>query len=263
MATALTHKYIPRIEQTEENLFMEEYYSSTDTKIYIDDEEQTEIAYINYSVQEQLKPLYGYASRTFDDIAVGNRIVTGTIKVPIKNPESQSSMEDIIARSEQSTLEDYNNNQQDLMNAIDWINGAQNITDTDDNVLIVEDDVTFEYRMKLMKLGYALDYSSSLEVLTQQIKQFQDDHKETDNLDVSGILTVSTKNAIDKALMNTETMSVPSGTSLYTKPTTASSIKLTLDEAQDVYVINKDYEGWIYIMTKDGEEGYIKEGGWA
>ena len=68
----MTHRYIPRIEQREENLFTEEYYSSTDTKIYIDDIEQTEISYISYSLQEQLKPIYGYASNTFDDVAIGN-----------------------------------------------------------------------------------------------------------------------------------------------------------------------------------------------
>ena len=40
-----THYYIPRVEQREPNLFTEEYYSSTDTKIYIDGIEQTEIGY--------------------------------------------------------------------------------------------------------------------------------------------------------------------------------------------------------------------------
>lgn len=80
-----THAYISRIAQREENLFLEEYYSSTDVKIYFDDVEQLEIGYIQYSMQEQLKPLYGYASRTWDEVAIGNRIVTGILKVPIRN----------------------------------------------------------------------------------------------------------------------------------------------------------------------------------
>ena len=58
----MTHKYIPRIEQTEENLFIEEYYSSTDTKIFMNNVEQTEISYISYQLREQLKPIYGYSS---------------------------------------------------------------------------------------------------------------------------------------------------------------------------------------------------------
>lgn len=83
-----THAYISRIAQREPNLFLEEYYSSTDTTIEFDGIEQLEIGYIQYSVQEQLKPLYGYASRTWDDVAVGNRIVTGVFKVPIRNPKT-------------------------------------------------------------------------------------------------------------------------------------------------------------------------------
>ena len=31
---SMTHKYIPRIQQREENLFLEEYYSGSDKKVY-------------------------------------------------------------------------------------------------------------------------------------------------------------------------------------------------------------------------------------
>ena len=258
MATSLTHKYIPRIEQTEQNLFIEEYYSSTDTKIYIDDIEQTEISYINYSLQEQLKPIYGYASRTFDDVAIGNRIVTGTLKVPIKNPEAQTPMTSIIERSKKSTLEDYNENQQTLMDAIDWItNGNKNSTD---DIVFIEDDSTFEYRTKLINLGYNLDYNSSSSVLEQQIKKFQQDN----GLDVSGTLTTSTKDKIDEALSKSKipTMRLPIGTKIYLKPAFSSESE-AITEEQDVYILDEYNNGWIYIMTKDGVEGYInikKEG---
>ena len=33
MADSFTHKWIPRVDQQEKNLFIEEYYSSTDTQI--------------------------------------------------------------------------------------------------------------------------------------------------------------------------------------------------------------------------------------
>ncbi len=126
MAKSMTHRYIPRIDQPQPNLFMEEYYSSTDTKIYIDDEQQQEIAYISYSLQEQLKPLYGYNSRTFDDIAVGSRIVTGTLKVHLNNPEQQTPLsviedhqynEDNIA----DFIEDFNQEEVSNMDKIGWI----------------------------------------------------------------------------------------------------------------------------------------------
>ena len=125
MPSSLTHKYIPRIEQNEENLFMEEYFSSTDTKIFMDNEEQTEISYIQYSIQEQLKPIYGYSSRTWDDVAVGNRIVMGTFRVPIKNNERQSTMEEITKKANKSfsidysdTINDYNEKENSDLEAL-------------------------------------------------------------------------------------------------------------------------------------------------
>lgn len=254
MATSMTHKYIPRIEQTEENLFIEEYYSSTDTKIYIDDVEQSEIAYINYSLQEQLKPIYGYASRTFDDVAIGNRIVTGMFKVPIKNPEAQTPMETIIARSQNSTLDDYNENQQILMDAIDWITG-ENTQLTDIDAIITEDDTTFKYRQKLIALGYNLDTNSPEHVLRLQIQQFQKDY----GLEANGRLTTSTQYMIDKALVNNSqaTMHIPNNTKLYTKPMTSSGHRIVVD-AQDVYIIDSTYDGWVHVRTAiDGWEGFI------
>ena len=35
MPESLTHKWIPKVYQRENNLFVEEYYSSTDVKIFI------------------------------------------------------------------------------------------------------------------------------------------------------------------------------------------------------------------------------------
>ena len=251
MATSMTHRYIPRIEQTEENLFMEEYYSNTDTKIYMDDVEQSEIGYISYSLQEQLKPIYGYASRTFDDVAVGNRIVTGIFKVSIKNPEAQTPMSTIIERSESSTLDDYNKNQQDLMDAVEWISG-QKINTV--NTAYTEDDTTFEYRAKLIALGYDLDYNSNIYTLKQQIKKFQSDNK----LDVNGDLTSLTMSEIDKALDNSNmiTMYLPKGTKIYFKPSFESENEITTEE-QDVFILDNYHDGWRYIMDKNGVRGFV------
>ena len=140
---SITHKYIPRVEnQRENNLFLEEYYSSTDTHIYFDDIEQTEIGYIGYSVQEQLKPLYGYSSYTYDDMAVGNRIVTGTFKVPIKNPDGQNTIEEIqdIIEGKYDVNSVYNQAQEDLINQTEWIDNTANSQSTDDTDSQYEDD---------------------------------------------------------------------------------------------------------------------------
>ena len=255
MSTSMTHKYIPRIDQRENNLFVEEYYSSADTKIFIDDVEQTEIAYINYSLQEQLKPIYGYASRTFDDVAIGNRIVTGTFKVSIKNPEIQTDMNKILSYAK-SSISLYNENQQELMDNIDWITGDNTIGSLSQGQQ--EDSEIFEYINKLISLGYNLDYNSNLQEFKQQIKQFQSDN----NLDISGELTDLTKNKIDESLNNSSlsTMYFSKGTPVYMRPM-ISSFEEYLSESQYVYVlehIDDSSNKWLYIMTKDGMVGYIK-----
>ena len=247
MATPLTHKYIPRIEQTEENLFMEEYYSSTDTKIYMDDIEQAEIAYINYSLQEQLKPLYGYSSRTFDDVAIGNRIVTGMFKVSIKNPEAQTPMSTIIERSHNDTLEGYNENQQELMDTVDWIKDQINDTTTEQ-----KDDITTEYSNKLILLG--VDFGT----IGEQIKNFQ---KDQGDLEVNGLLTLPTINRIDELLKYNDsslpTKYLPKGTKIFVSPLFGSSNE-ALPEGQNVYVLN-DFRmrDWINVITKNGIKGYV------
>lgn len=258
MATSLTNRYTPRIEQIQENLFMEEYYSSTDTKIYIDDAEQSEIGYIQYSLQEQLKPLYGYASRTFDDVAIGSRIVTGVLKVPIKNIEKESTLPEVIQRGRQEAVTDYNNSEQDKENAVEWI-GDTSVGDTPESQYSpdTEDDKTFEYRTKLIQLGYNIDYNSSLTDLRTAIRQFQEEH----NISADGNLTQETMNAIDDAIstsQNKETMLLPPGTRIYLKPI-LSSDNYTLAEETTVTILSRDYDdGWVYIMLPNGDEGFIK-----
>lgn len=116
------YSYTPTVDHREANLYREEYYSSTDTKIYMDNDEQTEIGFIQYEIQEQLKPVYGYNSRTFDDVVIGNRIVTGTFTVPIKNKAKQVF-----------NVESYNGSNANLISGIDQynLNEDNNLYNTD------------------------------------------------------------------------------------------------------------------------------------
>lgn len=85
MGNQLTQKYIPVKHAREKNTFIEEYYSAPDVEITINDSDIDYISAIQFSINEQVKPIYGYQSRTYDDIAIGTRLVTGVIKVPFKN----------------------------------------------------------------------------------------------------------------------------------------------------------------------------------
>ena len=257
MDNSFTHKWIPRIDQQEKNLFVEEYYSSTDTQIIMDDEEQTEIGYINYSVQEQLKPLYGYASRTFDDVAIGNRIVTGMFTVPIKNPEIQTPLADIIASQNPNNgdYSNYNDQQNELQNAIEWITG--NTGGYDNSSIYETDDEVFAYSEKLNALGFKYDDSNNpAQSITKQIKEFQTKYNCDEK---NGLLTDSTKRAIDNMIgkSNLDTIKLPIGTIIYNGPAETFDIVTTLKTNQEAYIIYQTDDGWAQIMLPDNTEGYI------
>lgn len=260
MATALTHKYIPRITQIEENLFIEEYYSSTDVKIFIDGEEQTEISYINYSLQEQLKPLYGYASRTFDDVAIGNRIVTGTLKIPIKNPESQSSIENIEKTINSLTVDDYNKEQDDETDKVDWIDvpviapikPPKKPTNQD------KETINLDYVSKLILLGYNLDYNTDIETYVKEIKKFQTDN----NIDSTGILTSQTIDEINNELKKKRADTVlflQRGTKIYLGPDKTFDNFITKEDQEVIVLGDKTPNGWFHVMMNDNTEGYVNK----
>ncbi len=252
---SMTHKYIPRIQQREENLFLEEYYSGTDTKVYLNGNEQTEISYISFSLSEQLKPIYGYASRTFDDMSVGNRIVTGIFKMPIKNPEEQDSYETVVSSSASSTLEEINDKneaEETKKNNTEWIKN----TDTNSNNNYTNDNV-FEYQNKLKQLGYNASDSGTYDDQTRAaIKQFQKDNNISS---VSGTLNNDTMTTIDLELemQNTPKKTVEEKTNIYAGLTTASGIVYTLQPNEEFYLIQNLGE-FSQIRTIDGKDGYIE-----
>lgn len=94
MAKYYNAKYVDRTTVRNYNAFAEEYFCGTDINVEINGK-KLPLAAIEYTLQEQLKPIYGYASRVFDEVAVGSRIVTGTFMIPVKNkanhPEFKST----------------------------------------------------------------------------------------------------------------------------------------------------------------------------
>ena len=248
---SMTHKYTPRIQQREENLFLEEYYSGTDTKVYLNDTEQSEISYINFSLNEQLKPIYGYASRTFDDMAVGNRIVTGIFKMPIKNPEDQDTYETVIgSASTQEEIDNKNKEEENKKNNTEWVNNSNN-----NNTNYTNDNV-FEYQNKLKQLGYNASDSGTYDDQTRAaIKQFQLNNK----LPTIGTLNNDTMAEIDFAIEMNDTpkRTVEEKTNIYTGLTTASGIVYTLQPNEEFYLI-KDLGVFSQIRTIDGKDGYIE-----
>lgn len=74
------------------NVYTEEFLGGADAYIYIDGQRAKDISAIQYSIREQQKPIYSYASRTYNDVAVGVRIVQGLIKVPVRNTSTNENL---------------------------------------------------------------------------------------------------------------------------------------------------------------------------
>ena len=63
------------------------YYSSTDAIISFKGVELEEVVAIQWQINEPKQPLYGYNSWTFDEVAVGARIVQGTFIINFIIPD--------------------------------------------------------------------------------------------------------------------------------------------------------------------------------
>lgn len=63
------------------------YYSSIDATILFNGHVVDEVVMIQWTVQEQTMPLFGYNSYIFDDIAKGSRIVSGQLAINFTVPD--------------------------------------------------------------------------------------------------------------------------------------------------------------------------------
>lgn len=85
MSSPVTVRYENRSGNRDFNIFNEEYFGGADAFIYINGKREHQIAHIQFALQERQKPVYGYASHTYDALAVGDRLVVGAMKIPVVN----------------------------------------------------------------------------------------------------------------------------------------------------------------------------------
>lgn len=76
--------YKPNANTVEYQLFPEEYFSGCDVTVYFGDIFVSDISALQFELQEKVNPVFGYASRTWDAVARGNRMVSGYFKIPFK-----------------------------------------------------------------------------------------------------------------------------------------------------------------------------------
>lgn len=70
--------------KTEYDIFPEDYFSGCDTSIYIGDTWVEDVTGLSFTLYENVKPLYGYNSFTYDQVARGARLVEGQFKIAFR-----------------------------------------------------------------------------------------------------------------------------------------------------------------------------------
>ena len=249
--TSYNYSYTPTVDHREANLYIEEYYSSTDTKIYFDDEEQTEIGYISYEIQEQLKPVFGYNSRTFDDVVIGNRIVTGQFTVPIKNKQKQVfTVESDYNTKLTNNTQDYNTQEENNLLNTDWFGSTAKNIESHNN-----QNIDTNYLVKLIALGFDVTTNASTMQYQKAIKAFQ----ENNNTGVTGELDTITKNKIDEEFnkISKESVNLNGATGYDDFAMTIGAKKLS----GNGIILNTipTVSGKVYeVMNDKGEKFYVK-----
>lgn len=106
----IEQQYRDKSQTPNQNVITEEFISGPDVRVSFRDVttgvevDIEDLVSLQFSVQEQQKPIYGYASRTFDDMAVGNRIVIGQFQIPIRNGKSKQ-LQALVEAAKEKTEE--------------------------------------------------------------------------------------------------------------------------------------------------------------
>lgn len=69
-----------------DSAYYKRYFSVIDAEIYFGNQYVEDIAQIDWQIQQHLFPLFGYNSYTYDEMARGNRIISGSFMINFTTP---------------------------------------------------------------------------------------------------------------------------------------------------------------------------------
>lgn len=69
-----------------DSAYIKRYYSVIDAEVYFGNEYVEDIHDINWSVKQNVTPLFGYNSYTYDELARGNRLIVGSFLINFTSP---------------------------------------------------------------------------------------------------------------------------------------------------------------------------------
>lgn len=100
MAQPIGIRYDGPQVRREHQVFPGEYFSGCDVSIYFGDTFIDEITGIEFAMTENTRPVYGYASRTWDTFARGTRIIQGRFRMSFKEAMYLHSVMDHLSENE-------------------------------------------------------------------------------------------------------------------------------------------------------------------
>jgi hypothetical protein len=85
-------------DRVEYQLFPEEFFSGSDVKLYFGDVFIDEVITMQFVLQENVRPLFGYSSYTHEEVSRGRRMVQGNFAIAFKEAGFLSSVLDHIGQ---------------------------------------------------------------------------------------------------------------------------------------------------------------------
>lgn len=133
-------QYTGRPASVEYQRFSSDFFTGSDVRIYFGDTWVDEITGLAFAVQEQVQPIYGYASYTYDAVARGSRSIQGQFSINFKESYYLHS---VMNRLEQKMKEQKSSGLQ--AKSGDGMYGFYNDKITVDHLMkSVTDDANFE-----------------------------------------------------------------------------------------------------------------------
>ena len=80
------------------NAIMKRYYSSIDAELYFGNEYVEDVCDIQWSLNQQNLPIFGFNSYTADEIHVGSRLISGTFSIRFTSPNYLFKLLEIAAK---------------------------------------------------------------------------------------------------------------------------------------------------------------------
>jgi hypothetical protein len=232
------------------NIYTEEFFGGADVFIYINDELYEDISAVQFSVSENVKPIYGYSSRRYDDLAIGTRIVQGVIKVPVRNTNPNKYITNDYKDIRNKKLVNTKST-----NVPNWVYKYTTDKDTlgSSNVVPQYNDVKSSTIADVQhRLGVEVTGTNDLE--TQKAVA---EYKKANSLEVNSNIDIVLLNRLDLSGKNVK---ITTGiTNLRYKPTEESPSYFTIQPKNKVVILKDLNDEWYYVQINEGTTGYIKK----